>query len=265
MNILKSITYYLWNVIKSAGALLWTIPTRLVRRAFILLIHIFLGPYHFVLGMGEGIKLLLNDPKTWVGWLGKSMLQSLAWIGRLISKTLDILMLGEILDLAFQVVKPNQRTLTSVEIEESRKVFGDALNYWQIRIDEASLFAWIGAKYARKSNMGVTTFHAVNFTRKIETAPGNNDMIWLIHELAHVSQMEHVGIQYIVEALVAQNTGGYHFGGVAGLADKELRDFNREQQAEIAAHYYDDVLYGHTPSHYYMPLILELRDPNGLW
>ncbi len=59
-------------------------------------------------------------------------------------------------------------------------------------------------------------------------------MAWLIHELTHVSQMEHVGMQYIGEALYAQATTGYGYT----LGKPHLRDYKREQQAEIVKHYY---------------------------
>lgn len=180
-------------------------------------------------------------------------------------KTLDIILLGELLDLIFQLIKPNQRTLSKSELEEAKKVFGNGLNYWQVRIDENSLLAWLGAKYNGSKNLGVTTFHTINFTRRLNVSPGNHDMNWLIHELAHVVQMEHAGVQYIVEALVAQNTGGYHYGSPKALVGKQLKDFNREQQAEIAAHYYQDVLYGNTSSDYFKQLIAEFQNADKLW
>jgi hypothetical protein len=77
-------------------------------------------------------------------------------------------------------------------------------------------------------------------------------MAWLVHELGHVWQYEHVGSQYIGEALHAQATAGYVYGvddsysnnangtalATARAAGKTLADFNREQQASIAQHYY---------------------------
>lgn len=265
MKIITAIGNYLWNSIKCIGAIPWTIATRLIRRLFLLIYHVLSGPYFFVVGLIRGFTILFNQPKLWANWFGKSLLSILVWIGRVVSKALDVVLLGEILDLVFQLVKPNSRTLTEVEASEAQKVFGKGISYWQVRIDEFSLIAWLGARFAGSFDMGVTTFHTVNFTRKIDARPGNGDMIWLIHELAHISQMEYVGIQYLVEALVAQNTGGYHYGGPDALVGKKLKDFNREQQAEIAAHYYQDVLYGNISPDSFLPLIEEFRNNKNIW
>lgn len=265
MKFIRAIGNYFWNVLKSIGALLWSIAIGLLKRIFLLIYLIISGPYDFALGLVYGTKLLFNTPKQWFPWFGNSLLKILAWVGKIIGKILDILQLGELMDLLFQVVKPNQRTLSPSEIMEAQKVYGQGLTFWQVRIDENSLLAWLGAKYAGSEHMGTTTFHTINFSRKLKTHPGNNDMNWLIHELAHVCQMEHVGVQYIIEALVAQNTSGYQFGGPMGLAGKKLKDFNREQQAEIAAHYYMDVLFGRADPKYYLPFIEEFRNAGKLW
>ena len=261
MRIINSIGTYLWNVLKSIGAVFWAIVNQLPRRVLLIIIHIVRGPIYFSIGLFNGIKLLFKQPGQWTGWFGSGLISILAWTGRVLSKTIDVLLIGELLDLVFQIVKPNSRTLTKLELDEARKVFEKGIPYWQVRIDEASLLAWLGAKFAGSTNMGVTTFHTINFTRKLKVAPGNRDMEWLIHELAHISQMEHVGTQYIVEALVAQNKGGYQYGGHTVLTGKKLRDFNREQQAEIAADFYSDVLYGSISSDFFMSLIEEFRGP----
>jgi len=264
MNILKFIGVYIWNILQSIGAIPWVIVTQWFRRLFLLSYHLLSGPVFFVQGSIYGIGLLFSDSGKFSGWFGKSALNLLVWIGRVVSKALDVIMLGEILDLLFQIIKPNSRTLTELEIAEAEKVFGSGISYWQVRIDERSLLARWGAMYAKSAQMGVTTFHTINFTQKIHPKPGNADMIWLIHELAHVYQMNHAGIQYIVEALVAQNTGGYQYGGVKALVGKKLADFNREQQAEIAADYYSKVIYGHTSNDFFIHLIMEYRNPNRL-
>ena len=265
MKFISLFGLYIWNVLKSIAALPWTLAVGLLRRLFLLTFHILGGPVYFVVGIIHGGTLLFNEPDQVMHWLGKGTLNILFWIGRIISKTLDVVLLGELLDMVFQVVKPNSRTLTDTELSEARKVFGNALWYWLIRIDEFSILAKMGAWFAKSSNMGVTTFHTINFTRIINPTPGSKDMEWLIHELAHVSQMEHAGLQYIVEALVAQNAGGYNYGGSGALEGKKLKDFNREQQAEIAADYYQNVLYGQTLPGPYLPLIEEFQDTRRLY
>jgi len=64
-------------------------------------------------------------------------------------------------------------------------------------------------------------------------------MAWLVHEMVHVGQFKHLGVQYIFEALRAQRHGGYSYGGLTQLqTSKHLFEFNLEQQADIARHYY---------------------------
>lgn len=265
MNAIRGIGMYLLNCLKSIAAIPWSVLSDLLKRIFLFLYHLVSGLFFLGVGLYLNFQLLFTQIKKWPKWFGKVFISIVAWIGRLVSKILDMVMVGEILDLVFQVLKPNSRSLSDTELTEAKKVYGDGLRYWQIRIDEYSLIAKLGALFAGSKNMGVTTFHTINFTRKIVAAPGNGDMDWLIHELAHVCQMQHVGIQYLVEALVAQYTGGYNYGGTEALKGKTIHDFNREQQADIAADYYTKALYGNTPVDYFMPIINEFRNANGLW
>ena len=151
------------------------------------------------------------------------------------AKVLDFCGFPEFMDFLWQTVKPNTRRLTQVEEQEARKVFGDSVNYRQVRIDENSLVALLGAKRHKCSGMGITSFRTINFNKKIKTSPGSSDMKWLIHELTHVSQMEHVGSRYMIEAFYARATEGY---GYVLEAKPHFRNYNREQQASIAADYY---------------------------
>jgi hypothetical protein len=139
------------------------------------------------------------------------------------------------MDLLWQIIKLNTRSLTPIEKQEALSVFGDCINYSKVRIDEYSLIAWLGAKINRCSGMGVTTFHTINFNQKVRAAAGSSDMKWLIHELTHVAQMEYAGSKYLFEAFHAQATEGY---GYKAGAKPHLRDYNREQQASIVADYY---------------------------
>jgi hypothetical protein len=191
-------------------------------------------------------------------WIWDGVQGGLAWIGRFVAKLLDIIGAGELWTLLMNILKGwSTRTMTSVEITEARKVFDASISYWQVRIDEMSLIAKIGAFFSGGGGMGVTTAHTINFNKKISAAAGNADMVWLMHELGHVAQYTHVGLQYMGEAIHAQATAGYNYGGGAALAGKDLKDFNREQQAEILSHYYRDVLYGHSA---YAPDYARLRN-----
>jgi len=173
-----------------------------------------------------------------------------------VSKVFDIIKFPLILEFSWQKLKVNTRGLSPIEKEEALKVFGTSINLSKVRIDEHSLISWIGAKINKCEGMGVTTFYTINFNRKIKPAKGNPDMKWLIHELAHVAQMQHSGSKYLLEAIHAQKTNGYRYL----LGEKiHLRDYNREQQASIIADYYIKCCSGNSTSAY-EPYIRELRE-----
>lgn len=206
-------------------------------------------------GLAAAAKWAWEGAKGLGLWLWRGFLAGAAWAGRLVAKLFDLVGFGEILDLLWQIIKFNTRTLTDVEIKEAKRVFGDSLSYWQVRIDEASLIALIGAWAKKSKGMGVTLFHTINFNKKISAKPGNNDMAWLIHELTHVAQMEHVGMQYIGEAVHAQATAGYKY---TLDPKKHLRDYNREQQGDIARDYYVALTSGAATAGF-APFITELK------
>lgn len=156
-------------------------------------------------------------------------------VSLVIAKVFDFCSFPELIDCLWQVIKLNTRSLTAIEEEEARGIFGNRIDYRKVYIDEASFLAWLGTKLKRCSGMGVATFHTINFNRKLNTTEGSSDMKWLIHELTHVAQMEHTGSQYLVEAFYAQASEGYAYR--AG-EKRHFREYNREQQACIVADYY---------------------------
>ncbi len=235
----KAVAGWGWNVLKSAGAWAWNLITSLPERIARLIYHCTVGlgisifnlGKEFVMALVEGFR---GNWRKLASHLGNFLVEGFAWPLKLIAKVLDIFGVGEAMDLVFQVIKVNTRTMTSTEKNEAKKVFRNSISYWQVRIDEYSLIAKLGAFFQRSVNMGVTTFHTINFSRKIAPATGNGDMGWLVHELVHVSQMEHVGMQYMGQALHAQMTAGYAYA----LGKPHLADYNREQQGDIARDYY---------------------------
>jgi len=214
--------------------------------------------------MWDNLKAVMTrvkqETKCFCKWIRKGLLSFTVWIGRILAKILDRCVFPEAMDLLWQIIKPRTRRLTPVEEQEARTVFGDSINYQQVRIDEHSLIAWLGAKINNCSGMGVTTFHTINFNEKIKTAAGNSNMKWLIHELAHVAQMEHVGSKYLVEAVYARTTEGYEY--IPG-AKPYLRDYNREQQASIAADYYIARISGSSTAPYDTYIAESLTNENG--
>jgi hypothetical protein len=196
-----------------------------------------------------------QEAKGLFKWLLNCLLVFALWVGCLITKPLDLFAFPQIIDLLWRIIKLNSRNLTPREKEEVFIVFGDSINYSKVTIDEYSLIAWIGAKINKRLWMGVTTFHTINFNRKIRTAAGSPDMKWLIHELTHIAQMERVGSRYLVEAFYAQATEGYNY---TPGEKPHLCDYNREQQASIVADYYLKRAHG-VPTAAYEPYIAELR------
>lgn len=161
------------------------------------------------------------------------------WITVLPFKIIDLLLLPEILNVTFTLVKFNSRKLTELEINEAKKVFGNDFPFNKVNIDESSLFAWLGTKFNKVKYLGVVSFYSINFNRKLNIKPHNCDIDWLIHELVHILQFKKVGSAYIFYALYAQYTDGYY---VVNIENKKLNDFNFEQQAELAKFYYQELV-----------------------
>jgi len=173
-----------------------------------------------------------------------------------VSKVFDTSRFSLILEFFWQKLKFNTRRLSPIEKEEALKVFGTSIDFSKVRIDERSLISWFGARINKCEGMGVTIFYTINFNRKIKSAKGNADMKWLLHELAHVAQMQYNGSKYFLEAIHAQKTNGYKYL----LGEKaHLREYNREQQASIVADYYIRCCSGNSTSAY-EPYIRELRE-----
>ena len=265
-------------MLKSGAALAWSYVVNTPGRVWRLIKHLGSGIAGVASSLWRGLKLAFKlDFKGLGKWLLDGLLSGTAWVLRLIGKLADVAGLGEIADLLSQVIKVNTRSLSSGESSEAHKVFKNSISYWKVRIDEHSLISKIGAWLKGSSGMGVTVFHTVNFNHKITAAAGSLDMRWLAHELTHVSQYEHAGSQYLGEAVHAQATAGYDYHGPSALwrpsthvaantLGRHFREFNREQQADIAADYYYSLYHNLQPQHGfpltttdYEPVIEELR------
>ena len=217
---------------------------------------------HFLSAARGGASWLVSipgHPKRFLLWLKDGVMGTLAWTGRAVSKTFDLLGMAEAWDLAGQLVKPRTRSLNPMERAEARLVFGDILNYDKVRIDERSLIARLGRRLLKFNGLGIVLGHTVHFNRSIYPTPGNSEMTWLIHELVHVLQCQVAGLQYIGEAVAAQLGAGYEYGGPKGVDGKSLREFNREQQGDIVADFYRNVIYGEESPDPYLRAISDLR------
>lgn len=129
--------------------------------------------------------------------------------------------------------------LSGAEIAAAAGVLGPrAIRYQDIRIAEGGLLKWV---FQRNGNRAFATFHTVNLPTAGAHARDNLPIV--IHELVHVYQYERAGSRYMAEAILAQHQEGYGYGGDDGLRrshsqGKRLRNFNREQQAQIVEDFF---------------------------
>ncbi len=153
----------------------------------------------------------------------------------------------------------NQRSLSPPESVEAQLVFGASIAYERVAIiEEAAWPNWVGRLGSWLSRAEAPTNNAVALGNKLyfpkrlltdepaDPVAALNDMAWLIHELTHVWQYQHFGLAYLPQVLWAHLRNGsetYEYGFEQGLEKtlargEKLENFNREQQGEIARHYY---------------------------
>ncbi len=155
--------------------------------------------------------------------------------------------------------------LTEAETAVISQVLGPGQGrYGEVRVSEGRLLSWI---FKRNGDRAFTTFHTINLP--VEGRHSRSNLNLLVHEMVHVRQFEVVGSVYIWQALRAQRAEGYSYGGWGQLSDdrhrgRRLKDYNREQQSQIAEDYYADVVKSGLASddpirQAFEPLIEELR------
>ena len=153
----------------------------------------------------------------------------------------------------------NRRRLSRQEIDESITVFGYSINYRDVVIYEEarwlSAFARVIAFLLRADpilNQAITLGFWIFFPGTIHTSSLKSpdlqlrDTAWLIHELTHVWQFEHVGRITLFKSIRAHARHGrdvYNYGEESGLIKhrldgRHLEDLNPEQQGDVARHYY---------------------------
>ena len=154
------------------------------------------------------------------------------------------------------------RRLYEWEIVEFSSVFGNSLNYEKVRIHECAGWPdWIdriGRKLkgfpppGKNSHNAVTLGNHCFFPVELpdHLLPANDPLAykhdWLVHEMTHAWQYQHLGWRYLLKALKAQfreKEKAYDFEGEQGLLKsrtkgKLFKQFNPEQQGNIAQTYY---------------------------
>ena len=177
--------------------------------------------------------------------------------------------------------KPSVRSLYSWEVNEASRVFSENLKYEKIRIFECvsttDVFEQLGQRLKglkpHPSHNAITIGNNCIFPVKLLERPVTPDhpnfylISWLIHELTHAWQYQHMGWRYLFEALRTQLTlkeKAYDFGHRDGLKSRKregwsIKKFNMEQQGDICRSYYDRLSKGKDVSDW-LPFIEEFRN-----
>jgi hypothetical protein len=175
-------------------------------------------------------------------WLWRKAKAGGAWVLTMLSRVFDLLGGPELAEFILHLVT-NARRLTGPEIGAAASVLGpDAVRWDDVRVSEGGILDLV---FAANEGRAFATFHTVNL-------PKGEGVDTVVHELTHVYQYERAGSVYIGQAIHAQAAGGrsaYDYDGPEGLVrdqerGKHFRNYNREQQAQIAQDYYRRVLQG---------------------
>lgn len=155
------------------------------------------------------------------------------WFLELLFYILDVFGIGEIYGILADWIKFNSRPLHKWEIGLAKTIYGDAIRYNTITIDEKGIF-------------GFKIFPAAKAYVSYQTINSNSSMEngVLMHEFIHIWQYERFGTAYALRALLAQQSKmQYNYGGVTALRSAiakrlDFLSFNFEQQGDIIQDYY---------------------------
>jgi len=162
----------------------------------------------------------------------------MTWIFR----AFDLLRWPRLFEIVWHLLTKVSR-LTESEIRAASLVLGpNSIRYNAVRVAESRLLRLV---FKLNGARAFTTFHTINLPSFGGHSRSHLDIV--VHELVHVYQFEVVGSIYIWQALRAQRTTGYGYGGKHQLVEdrsngKHFKDYNREQQGQIAQDYYNESL-----------------------
>jgi hypothetical protein len=259
-DIIKAIGTALWEKLALLGELAWDfvslLPLRIVRLVIEQWDSVSSALSRLIAGIGQGI--------TWK-WIKQALIDAAFWAFDLVVQALEVTGIVDALQLIWGLIF-HTRELTDDEIKASQSVHGEHLiPYGKTRVDQHSFLVqlgkWVNQLFGDKnaSERAITTFHIIH-------APKVLDIETAVHELTHVAQYEYVGAVYMPQALHGQmSDAGYDYGDlVKARADgKHYKDFNREQQAQMAEDYY--LVTNGRPAYYHgtqtalQPFIDEMR------
>lgn len=154
------------------------------------------------------------------------------------------------------------RGLYQWEIDEFSQIFGNSLNYLKVRVHEGATWTDSMDRIGRKLKgmekpgpgvhnaitLGNHCYFPINLPETLVTPahPQSYMLDWLVHELTHAWQYQHMGWAYLLKAIRAQFRDkelAYDFGGQEGLLKSRqksipFKNFNPEQQGNITQAYY---------------------------
>ncbi|MEM6877055.1 MAG: hypothetical protein AAF544_00745 [Bacteroidota bacterium] len=188
--------------------------------------------------IGVSLSFLGLRWKRWFVHMTRLSITTPAWWADGILLTLDLLMVFDLYEWSSNILSTHTRRLRPAEVQMLQTVYGDALPYHRMRIDE---YARLGPKQKR---FCYVSFHTINSWGTMSDA-------LLVHEAMHVFQYAQVGAAYIGHSVRAWSTEmGYDYGGGEYLrAKNSIWDFNYEQQADIMADAYR--LMNHRPARWH--------------
>jgi hypothetical protein len=260
-----------WTVVKAIGtvlfeklALLGSLAWDFIRFLPFRLWRLIIGSWDLVSGLFGWLWKGVKGGMSWA-WVWDGFKRGLNWCIETLIRMLELFGITDALQFVWGLIF-HTRNLKKEEREASELVHGkDLIPYWQVRVDEGSymvkLGKWINSLFdPGAQERALTTMHIIQ-------APKGMDLQTTVHELTHVVQYDKTGAVYMPQALHGQASDmGYDYGDLAkALAEgKHYRDFNREQQAQMAEDYYVVKTTG-SPGHYsgteaqLLPFIEEMR------
>ena len=213
-----------------------------------------------VMFLPVGVRVWRRGGKSnFAAWLRARARRGGLWTVQLVLQVLDLFGVPELFAFLWRAVT-RATPLTGAEIVVATSVMGPlSLRFQDIRVAQDGALRPI---FKRNGGRAFATFHTVNLPATGYHERSNVEI--LLHELVHVYQYERAGSRYFAEALLAQHEAGYDYGGAEALAQaraqgKHLRDFNREQQAQIVQDYYVYRSHGWDTAAF-EPFIVELRE-----
>jgi RHS repeat-associated protein len=133
------------------------------------------------------------------------------------------------------------RGLTSEELAEAKKIFGDDYDYSSIEILTGDELPFIG-KILTATDAAVTIGNTIYFPNEKDGSSEYDPDIyidWLIHELTHAYQYQKDGYAYIPKSIIEQLTKGKDAYTINWDFTKEFDDYGIEEQAELVELYYE--------------------------